>query len=156
MYYSNPYFYHYAPYYNDFFRITNDTQLLNDIQKAINAEYSAVACYEKLSKMAPTQKEAEQILEILNDETRHLGEFSKIYTNLTGQQPTYKIIEECPDNYIDGIEFAFTDEQEAVDFYLDIADKAQDPFIKERFRRAAADEQNHAVWFLFFFRKIQR
>ena len=106
--------------------------------------------------MAPTHDERNKILEIQKDEKRHLEEFSSIYTNLTGRQPTYKITEECPDKYRAGIEFAFKDEQEAVDFYLDIADKAQDPTIKDRFRRAAADEQNHAVWFLFFFQKIQR
>ncbi len=151
--YSNQYFYDYGPHYNDYYRMPNDTQLVNDIQKAINAEYSAIACYEKLAKMAPTKDERNKILEIQEDEKRHLEEFSKIYTNLTGRQPSYKIIEECPNKYRAGIEFALKDEQEAVDFYLDIADKAQDPLIKERFRRAAADEQNHAVWFLFFFSK---
>ncbi|WP_167577870.1 ferritin-like domain-containing protein [Ammoniphilus sp. YIM 78166] len=150
--YSNQYVYNYGgQFYNDYFRATNDTQLINDIQKAINGEYSAISCYEKLAKMAPTQDQKTKILEIQKDEKRHLEEFSRIYINLTGRQPTYKIIEECPDNYKAGIEFAFKDEQEAVDFYLDIADKAQDTFIKERFRRAASDEQNHAVWFLFFF-----
>lgn len=148
--YSNQYFYHYGPHYSDYYRMPNDIQLVNDIQKAINAEYSAVACYEKLAKMAPTKDEKNKILEIQKDEKRHLEEFSKIYTNLTGRKPSYQIIEECPDKYRAGIEFAFKDEQEAVDFYLDIADKVQDPIVKERFRRAAADEQNHAVWFLFF------
>lgn len=148
--YSNQYFYHYIPQYNDYYRMPNDIQFINDIQKAINAEYSAVACYEKLAKMAPTKDEKNRILEIQKDEKRHLEEFSKIYINLTGRKPSYQIIEECPDKFRAGIEFAFKDEQEAVDFYLDIADKAQDPIVKERFRRAAADEQNHAVWFLFF------
>lgn len=149
--YSNEDFYNYNPYYNGYFRQTNDTQLASDIQKAINAEFSAIACYEKLANIAPTQDERNKILEIQKDERRHLEEFSGIYSNLTGRQPTYKITEECPEKYRAGIEFAVKDEQEAVDFYLDIADKAQDTFIKERFRRAAADEQNHAVWFLFFF-----
>lgn len=39
--YSNQYGLHYYDYY----RMPNDIQLVNDIQKAINAEYSAVACY---------------------------------------------------------------------------------------------------------------
>ncbi|WP_082339654.1 ferritin-like domain-containing protein [Lysinibacillus sp. FJAT-14222] len=151
--YSNQYYYHYAPQYNDNYHMLTDAQLVHDIQKAINAEYSAVACYEKLAKMAPTEDEKSRILEIQKDEKRHLEGFSKIYTNLTGRNPSYQIIEDCPDNYRAGIEFAFKDEQEAVDSYLDIVDKANDPIIKERFRRAAADEQNHAVWFLFFFQK---
>jgi rubrerythrin len=151
--YPNQYYYHYAPQYNDSYHMQNDVQLVDDIQTAINAEYSVIACYEKLAKMAPTEDEKNRILEIQKDEQRHLEEFSKIYTNLTGRTPSYQIIAECPDNYRAGIEFAFKDEQETVDSYLDIADKANDLVIKERFRRAAADEQNHAVWFLFFFSK---
>ncbi len=151
--YPHQYFYPYVPQYNDYYHMRDDSQLVNDIQKAINAEYSAVACYEKLSKLAPTEDEKNKILEIQSDEKRHLEEFSKIYTNLTGRKPSYQITEECPDNYSKGIEFAFKDEQEAVDSYLDIGDKANDSIIKERFRRAAADEQNHAVWFLFFIKK---
>lgn len=33
---------------------------------------------------------------------------------------------------------------------LDIADETNNQFIKEVFRRSAADEQNHAVWFLYY------
>ncbi|MCM3587302.1 rubrerythrin family protein [Mesobacillus maritimus] len=139
--------------YPNFYRETPNTQLLHAIQKAIHAEYSAIACYEKLAKMAPTQEERTKILEIQKDENRHLHEFSRIFTHLTGRQPTFQIIEECPDNYQAGIEFALKDEQEAVDSYLDISDQAQDFTIKDRFRRAASDEQNHAVWFLFFISK---
>ncbi|MEB2300352.1 ferritin-like domain-containing protein [Lysinibacillus xylanilyticus] len=151
--YPNQYYYHYAPQYNNNYNRLNDAQLVNDIQKAINGEYSAIVCYEKLAKMAPTEDEKNRILEIQKDEKRHLEEFSKIYTTLTGSKPSYQITEECPDDYRAGIEFAFKDEQETVDSYLDIADQANDPMIKERFRRAAADEQTHAVWFLFFFQK---
>ncbi|WP_404331785.1 ferritin family protein [Mesobacillus maritimus] len=152
--YSNQHYY--VPSYYNFDRTAPDTRLVPDIQKAINAEYSAVACYEKLANMAPTQDEKNTILEIQKDEKRHLEEFSRIYTTLTGRQPSYQVIEDCPNQYGAGIEFAFKDEQEAVDFYLDISDKAQDPTIKDRFRRAASDEQNHAVWFLFFSSKNSR
>jgi rubrerythrin len=146
--YSNEQYY--VPSYYNFDRTAPDTRLVPDIQKAINAEYSAVACYEKLAKMAPTPVEKNTILEIQKDEKRHLEEFSKIYMSLTGKQPSYQVIEDCPDHYRPGVEFAFKDEQEAVDFYLDISDKAQDLTIKDKFQRAASDEQNHAVWFLFF------
>ena len=54
---------------------------------------------------------------------------------------------------LDGLEFALQDEQTTVDFYMEVADGASDPTIKEVFRRAAADEQNHAVWFLYYFTK---
>ncbi|MCT2536771.1 rubrerythrin family protein [Aquibacillus koreensis] len=147
--YSNYNLNHQGTIYNAY-RMDNDNLLVSDFQKAINAEYSAIICYEHLAKVAPTMDVKEKIIEIQQDEKRHLDEFSNIYGNLTGQQPSYTIIEECPQKYRAGIDFAFKDEQGAVDFYLDIADQAQDPHIKDRFRRAAADEQNHAVWFMYF------
>lgn len=102
--------------------------------------------------MENTQEVRDRILEIREDERRHLDEFSRIYTHLTGRRPIPQLTEECPDIYQIGVEAAFKDEQKTVDFYMDIADKAQDMSIKETFRRAAVDEQNHAVWFLYFMR----
>ncbi len=128
-------------------------QLVNAVQQAINGEFSAIACYKKLGQMAPTQEERTQIAEIRKDEKRHLETFSRIYTSLTGRQATPKMIEECQNKYRAGLEAAFKDEQKTVDFYLDIADMTQDRVIKEAFRRAAADEQNHATWFLFYIQK---
>lgn len=149
-YYYN-YSYHPASY-EEYVRAyrANDLQLLQDIQQAIHGEYSAIACYERLSAMAPRQEEAERIREIREDEKRHLETFVKIYVQLTGRQPSLQITEECPNEYRAGLHFAFNDEQETVDFYLDIADRATDHAIKESFRRAGADEQQHAVWFLYF------
>ncbi|GAA0133481.1 ferritin-like domain-containing protein [Paenibacillus sp. YSY-4.3] len=134
-------------YYTNYYR--TDTGLIADIERAINGEYSAIACYEQLAGMAPNEEERNRILEIRKDEIRHFQTFSQIYTSLTGRRPVPHITEKCPSEYSAGLHFAFKDEQETVDFYLDVADKATDPNIKERFKRAAADEQNHAVWFLY-------
>lgn len=135
------------PYYVDQ-RQTH--KLIKDIEKAINDEYSAIQCYEKIAQLARTEKEKKQILEIREDEQKHYKQFVQIYTQLTGKQPQPKVTEDCPNSYRKGIEFALRDEQHTVDFYLDISDESKHPFIKEVFRRAAADEQNHAVWFLYF------
>ena len=135
-------------YFTNYYRA--DATLITDIAKAINGEYSAIACYEQLSRMAPNEEEKNRILEIRNDEIRHFQVFSQIYISLSGRQPTPKIVEQCPLEYTEGINFAFRDEQQTVDFYLEIADKTNDPYIKEQFKRASADEQNHAVWFLYF------
>jgi rubrerythrin len=138
-------------YYNNYhFRSSADATLITDIAKAINGQYSAVACYEQLAKMAPNDVERNQILEIQKDEIHHFNVFSQIYKSLSGRQPTPQIVEQCPTEYHAGLNFAFKDEQKTVDFYLDIAEKASDPFIKEQFKRASADEQNHAVWFLYY------
>lgn len=138
------------PYYEykEMYRQTD--KLLNDLMKAINGEYSAVQCYQKIAGMAPSEKERKQILEIRTDEIRHLQQFTQIYVNLSGRQPQPQIQEACPNNYRKGLEFAFLDEQETVDFYLDVSDEVSDVHIKNIFKRAAADEQNHAVWFLYY------
>lgn len=140
--------YEYYPSIYD--RFPANQGLLNDIAKAINGEYSAIACYERLSKLATDADTKKRILEIREDEIRHYQHFSQIYFRLSGHQPTPQIQEGCPADYIAGLDFAFKDEQETVDFYHEIADKADDPHTREAFRRAAADEQNHAVWFLYF------
>ncbi|WP_409250997.1 ferritin family protein [Bacillus sp. SCS-153A] len=142
------YFYFDPPYLTDSNRIKND--LAKDIQRAINGEYSAILCYEELSKKAKTLEEKEQILEIQQDEKRHFKEFIKIFKSLTGTKPAPKVTEDCPAQYKKGLQAAFKDEQDTVDFYLEIADKADDLTIKRVFQRAAAEEQNHAVWFLYF------
>lgn len=143
--------YTYLDHYHLMYR--QNEKLISDIEKAINGEYSAINCYAKLANLASTKMEQEQILEIRQDEIRHFHQFVQIYGSLTGKQPQPKIIEECPSVYVNGLEFALKDEQRTVDFYLEIADEATSPYIKEIFRRASADEQNHAVWFLYFFLK---
>lgn len=143
-------------YFYDYYNLTRQTnKLVADIEKAINGEYSAIKCYAQLAKVAPNEEIRKQILEIRQDEINHLQTFGRIYTDLTGKQPKPKVTEECPNQYKDGLEFALNDEQKTVDFYLDIADEATNPSIKEAFRRAAADEQNHAVWFLYYFVKAK-
>ncbi len=135
-----------APEYRD--------ALETDIEKAINGEYSAIACYQKLVKAASSDEEKKVIGEIREDEIKHFREFSQIYFAMTGRSYRPRITEECPADYREGLRAAFKDEQETVDFYMEIADKADDPFIAERFRRAASDEQHHAVWFSFFYYNI--
>lgn len=129
------------------YMLRQQTKMVSNLEKAINGEYSAIQCYAKLAEMAPSDMAKERIREIRNDEKRHLKVFSQLYTSLTGNQPKPQITEECPDTYKKGLDFAFKDEQEAVDTYLTAADAATNWYVKDAFRRAAADEQHHAVWF---------
>ncbi|WLD94242.1 ferritin-like domain-containing protein [Alkalihalobacillus sp. AL-G] len=132
------------------YRQTETQGIIEDIRNAINGEYSAIQCYQKLAQKAPNRQQREQIQEIRQDEIKHYQRFMQIYTSLTGQQPQPQITEECPDNYTEGLIASFKDEQETTDFYLEFSEQARTPYIKEVFRSAAADEQNHAVWFLSF------
>ncbi|KUP03902.1 hypothetical protein Q75_17335 [Bacillus coahuilensis p1.1.43] len=123
-------------------------QLVERLEIAINGEFSAIDCYSKLIRKAPTQHDKKVLREIIEDEKRHLEEFKTIYYGVTGRWPKPKIIESCPKNYVDAIEAAFQDEQMTVDSYLDLSSNL---YNKESnlVKRAAMDEQNHAVWFLY-------
>ncbi len=138
------------PYYDHY---RQNQKLISDITKAINGEYTATKCYARLAAMAQNEVQKQRINEILKDEKRHLQQMSQIYSALTGKQPKLEMTEECAKTYVEGLEASFNDEQVTTDFYHEIADEAADPVIKEVFRRAAYDEQNHAVWFLYFYGK---
>ncbi len=141
----------YYQYYGDSYE--RDHKLISELEKAINGEYSAIRCYTKLASLAKNEDERKTILEIKEDEIRHYNLFVSIYSNLTGKQPQQKVTEDCPNAYVEGLEFALKDEQETVDFYLVVSDETSNQYIKNAFSRAAKDEQNHAVWFLYFYMK---
>lgn len=133
----------------------NNIRFMKDLEKAINGEYSAIHCYATLANLATEENIRKQILEIRQDEIKHFQQFEYIYMSLTGRRPQPKITETCPNDYKSGLELALQDEQQTVDFYLEMADYTTNPYIKKVFRRAAADEQNHAVWFLYYFSKAE-
>ena len=129
-------------------RQETNSRFLHDLTKAINGEYSAITCYEQLAALAPNEAAKRRIQEIRNDEMKHYQIFTQLYMTMTGRQPTPQLTEPCPTDYKAGLLAALQDEQETVDFYLEISDYVQPAHVKETFRRIAADEQNHAVWFL--------
>ncbi|WP_276353336.1 ferritin-like domain-containing protein [Cohnella caldifontis] len=127
-----------------------ESTLLSEIAQAINGEYSSIACYGRLLQLAPGEEAKTRIEEIRQDEIRHYQTFSRLFFRLSGRKPTPQLSEECPSDYLEGIRFAFRDEQKTADSYHSIADGTGDLEVREAFRRAAFDEQNHAVWFLYF------
>jgi rubrerythrin len=62
---------------------SSNVELISDISKAINGEYSAIHCYKQLANQVPNAEIKEQILEIRDDEIRHYHAFSQIYTYLS-------------------------------------------------------------------------
>ncbi|NMO94490.1 ferritin-like domain-containing protein [Paenibacillus lemnae] len=129
---------------------------IRGLEKAINGEYSAIICYEKLAAMAPVQEQRDLILEIRKDEIRHYRYFTDLYVRLTGRQSMPQMSEPCPEDYRTGVLAAFRDEQETVDAYLTLSDQAPDQATRDMLRRIAADEQQHAVWFLSILTLPQR
>ncbi|MCY7781281.1 MULTISPECIES: ferritin family protein [unclassified Bacillus (in: firmicutes)] len=141
MYYS--YYPYPAPY-------RADPVLIQNLKKAIHAEFSAIQCYRKLAELTHRDDVRKQIEEIRRDEMRHLREFSTLYGAITGKPIMPKQTEKCPDNFTRGLDAAFKDEQRTVDFYLRTAEETSNLKAKGIFTRAARDEQNHAVWFLYY------
>lgn len=124
--------------------------LIHELTKAINGEYHAIGFYEHLANIAPDEATRKRILEIREDEIQHYQHFSYVYTSLTGKQLYPQITEPFPQHFRSGIIDAFIDEQETVDYYHKVARSTGDPYFMTLFERAAMDEQNHAVWFLYF------
>ncbi|WHF28075.1 ferritin-like domain-containing protein [Bacillus altitudinis] len=141
MYYG---YYDYSPY-----DMRQNTRIIADLEKAINGEYSAIQCYEKLAQKAKNPEAKKIIQEIRQDEVRHYQLFKKLYYSLTGKNHKPSITEPCPDQFREGLLFAFKDEQKTVDFYLTVSDYVRDQGTKELMKRIAQDEQQHAVWFLY-------
>lgn len=129
-------------------------EVISDISKAINGEYDAIHCYEFLIYQTANSEMRKQIIEIRKDEIRHYQTFYNLYLTLTNTYPQVTLSKQCPPNVKSGTVAAFTDEQETVDFYHEIARKTNDPHIQEAFLQAALDEQNHAVWFLYFMKDL--
>ncbi|MEY8738395.1 ferritin family protein [Bacillales bacterium AN1005] len=132
--------------------VIRDTVIL-DITEAINVEFSAISCYQFLGRIASSFKEKTIFEEIIKDEKRHLKLFQSIFVNLTGSQYRPIKTKEFPKTYKEALDFAFHDEQETVDFYLELAHKFEGNFFKTDILRVAHDEQNHAAWFLYLLTK---
>lgn len=79
------------------------------VEKAIDGEFSAISCYQNLIDLAPSKNIKEQITEIRNDEMRHFRTFSNLYTQLTGKKHNPKIIDNCPKQFKQGLDYAFKD-----------------------------------------------
>jgi rubrerythrin len=132
---------------------SSDTQLINDISKAIIGEAHAYNFYQKLAELAPNVQDRQVILSIQRDEARHYHWFTMILSRLGGQQPQIPA-GELPENYKEGLRTAIRDELEAAAFYQDIASRATSPFIQMHFMHASHDEQRHASWFQFMFMQL--
>lgn len=128
--------------------LQSDYALINDLTKAITGEYHAIQYYSDLIALAPDQNTKEVFTEIREDEVKHYYHFLQIYQQLTGSNPQIAAGPR-PENLEEGIKFAIRDEIETVDFYNTVADKAHNPMIRDAFRRAALDEQQHASWFTY-------
>ncbi|WP_027963649.1 ferritin family protein [Halalkalibacillus halophilus] len=126
------------------------SNLVDDLLHALTIENNAIEQYTKLADIAPNKIIQDQILLIKGAETIHYRHFSHFYTQMTGEIYTPQIPLDISTSYTESLHDAFKEKQNTVTFYYDLAERSNNPYVKEKFRRAAVDEQNHAVWLLYF------
>ncbi|MEH7463347.1 ferritin-like domain-containing protein [Bacillus thuringiensis] len=138
MYYVNP------NSYNQFYRVSEGTykQVSQVILEAIQGEAAAIDFYSRLVNEAPNAKHKKDISHALEDEKVHLQQFIQLFTTLTGQQPTYQVVQTQYSSYKEGLERAYEDYRNA---YL----LTQNLAVRDVFFRAMTDEIEHAMRFGF-------
>lgn len=141
-----------SPFLHSSYSVQSESHILSDVAQSIQGQYEAIHYYSKLATLAPDARDQEQILEIRADEVKHYHTFRQLYRSLTGKEPRVRE-GSLPKSFKEGVKYAIQDELKTVDFYLSISDKAKNPSIKEIYRRAALDEQQHASWFQFMWTK---
>lgn len=103
--------------------------------------------YDQLIQLTPSQKEAEVITSIRNDERGHNQMFRQMYRELTGHEVT-GVSNEVPDHgnsYIVGLQKAFQGELSAVEKYRKIWFELPYGIYKETLYGIILDEQKHAT-----------
>ncbi|WP_231877318.1 ferritin-like domain-containing protein [Bhargavaea cecembensis] len=128
----------------------DESSMIRNLEKAIDGEYQAIYCYEYLANQAPDEDIRQRIMEIRSDEMRHYERFWNVYYSLTNKEYEPKLNEKCPSTYSAGVLAAFLDEQKATEFYLRSMREASAAEVRNAFDSAARDEQNHAVWYLYY------
>ncbi|MFS1512782.1 ferritin-like domain-containing protein [Chengkuizengella sp. SCS-71B] len=124
-------------------------QLFTAIYKAIVGEATAIDFYTRLVKLAPDQKHKADILHALEDEKKHLKNFTALYTKLTGQIPIYTVEPVQFESYKEGLEMAYRNELEAYEDYRDVYLMTQDLKVRDVFLLGYTDEIEHAIRFGF-------
>lgn len=123
-------------------------QLLKDISKAINDEFQAIQYYTRLAELAPNKQIRQSILGIRQDEIKHFHWFTKGYLDLSSvKYPPITLAVSLPSSFKKGVRDSLKDEQETVPFYHKLASRIYDQKLKERFLKAAEDEERHAKIF---------
>ncbi|MGE5373036.1 MAG: ferritin family protein [Solirubrobacterales bacterium] len=118
------------------------------LEEAMRGESGAIVFYSYLIDMAPDERQRRVLMSIRSDEERHLNNFQAVYCQYTGS--TYRVPTpdvRPPETYLDGLERAFQDEQEAYEFYKANYEGNRNPRIKQAFFDAMLDEAEHARWF---------
>ena len=102
-----------------------DEQLLRDINKAVNDEFSAIHYYTCLAELAPNNQFQQAILGIRQDEIKHFDWFSKAYYDLSGSYPQISLNIKLPNTFQEGVSESIKDEEKPFHFINQSLEESQ-------------------------------
>ncbi|WP_416150347.1 cupin domain-containing protein [Salipaludibacillus sp. HK11] len=114
-YVPNPYLH---PYYTNANAQVNNSEYMSRSQQdyeqqeseviltGIKRVASSIELYQRLAKVAPTEKHKNDILHALKNKKEHLYQFTNLYSSLTGRQPAYHVNNMSFDSYLEGLQIA--------------------------------------------------
>lgn len=131
-------------------------KFIGDLEKALNDEAGAIEFYTKLMEMTKHKKYKEYIGEARDDEKRHLRLFTNLYMRLTGRRPVITPGSKFKGSFIEGIQRAFDDEQEAYILYRDMFLNAMIPEVRDIVFIPFTDENEHAQKFTWIYADLNK
>ncbi|RAK23123.1 rubrerythrin [Anoxybacillus vitaminiphilus] len=144
------------PFYPVLVRDNGQYKKITDtLLEAIKGEASAVQFYQQLMNAAPNEKAREDVQHALEDERKHLKQFTDLYVMLTGKRPVYKTKAVSFNTFKEGLNIARKDELEAYEDYRDAYLATQDQVIRDVFFLAMTDEIEHALRFSFLLSELR-
>lgn len=129
----------------------NYGQFIDDVQKAINDEVSAVQFYTDLMAKAPCDAARQQIKEPRDDEIKHYRMLRGLYKSLTGYDPMVIVSKTPIENFCSSVTKALNDELDTSEFYRRMYLSTTDMRIRDILFEIMTDEMTHATRFTFVF-----
>ncbi|KGP90590.1 cupin [Pontibacillus chungwhensis BH030062] len=148
MYYGS----HIDPYQDDTSYSTRELSRSNQrvaeaLLRGIKGEATAVDFYNRLAQAAPSEKDYISIVQSLRKEQDHLNRFTDLYTEITGNQPTYQINQIPFYTYEEGLNKAYDIQTQNYEVYRELYEQSHLSPIHDLFLRACNDEVENAERF---------
>jgi len=146
----------YAPHPYHYYQPVS-AEFVENLQKAINGEASAIQFYGELLQLNEKDEMAyDNIKHAYDDENKHFKAFTALYVKLTGKQPQINPKPTKFNTMTDAYRFAFFDELEAADLYKEMYLLTPYMNIRDIFFMAKSDEMEHALRFNFLYNRAIR
>lgn len=134
-----------SPYPGDYYPPGVGPEFLNLLMQSINGEASDIEFYTRLARFAPSSECGRRILQIADDERKHLGQFMRLYQHLTCRAATPRPAPEQFSDWWDGVHKAWEDEVSAYERYRDMYLMSEQRYIRDILLDAFTDEIKHAT-----------